>query len=106
MTMTVLLSPDDQFGLTEKPRGAAGPDEPMEFRLKCFGMSPRAFPLKSMTAEIDPSHARPLLSSADCPGKVYKPGPGETLENFAAHLRFTGHIRAVASRLEQESANQ
>lgn len=35
----------------------------------------------------------------DCPGKVYKPGPGETLSNFEIHLKNRGHRAAVAKRL-------
>ncbi|WFD21020.1 SWI/SNF chromatin-remodeling complex subunit [Malassezia caprae] len=35
----------------------------------------------------------------DCPGKVYKPGPGETLANFEIHLKNRGHRAAVARRL-------
>lgn len=35
----------------------------------------------------------------DCPGKVYKPGPGESLANFEIHLKNRGHRAAVAQRL-------
>lgn len=38
----------------------------------------------------------------DCPGKVYKTGPEETLKNFSAHLRFKGHRNAVNARLRAE----
>lgn len=35
----------------------------------------------------------------DCPGKVYKPGPDETLQNFEVHLRNRSHRAKVAERL-------
>lgn len=35
----------------------------------------------------------------DCPGKMYKPGPGETLDNFEIHLRNRNHRTAVSRRL-------
>ncbi|KAF9476043.1 hypothetical protein BDN70DRAFT_812942 [Pholiota conissans] len=34
----------------------------------------------------------------DCPGKLYTPGPGETLSNFHIHLRNRRHRSLVADR--------
>ncbi|KAF8901410.1 hypothetical protein CPB85DRAFT_1227874 [Mucidula mucida] len=39
------------------------------------------------------------IKCLDCPGKLYKPGPGETLSNFEVHLRFNGHRRVVEKRV-------
>ncbi|WFC95866.1 SWI/SNF chromatin-remodeling complex subunit [Malassezia brasiliensis] len=39
------------------------------------------------------------IRCADCPGKVYKPGPGESLINFEIHLKNRSHRAAVARRL-------
>lgn len=39
------------------------------------------------------------IKCLDCPGKLYKPGPDETLNNFEGHLRFTGHTKTVERRL-------
>lgn len=36
----------------------------------------------------------------DCPGKVYKPGPGESLANFEIHLKNRSHRANVARRTE------
>ncbi|KAK9899160.1 SNF5-domain-containing protein [Cystobasidium minutum MCA 4210] len=60
--------PDDRFEIIPKPRST--PEEELEWRLKCL----------------------------DCPGKVYKTGPDQTLDNFSAHLRFKGHRAAVTAR--------
>ncbi|KAH8810545.1 hypothetical protein DL96DRAFT_1627508 [Flagelloscypha sp. PMI_526] len=40
------------------------------------------------------------LKCLDCPGKLYKPGPDETLLNFEVHLRNRYHRRMVNERLE------
>lgn len=37
----------------------------------------------------------------DCPGKLYNPGPGETLTNFEIHLKNRAHRANVATRLEK-----
>lgn len=37
----------------------------------------------------------------DCPGKLYNPGPGETLTNFEVHLKNRAHRANVAARLEK-----
>ncbi|KAI9206641.1 uncharacterized protein BJ171DRAFT_421824 [Polychytrium aggregatum] len=36
----------------------------------------------------------------DCPGKLYSPGPGETLANFEIHLKNRHHRLNVKARLE------
>lgn len=67
--------PYDRFELIHKPRADPNnPNEVIEWRLKCL----------------------------DCPGKVYKTGPLETLDNFASHLKFKGHRNAVKARLAAE----
>lgn len=38
----------------------------------------------------------------DCPGKIYTPGPGETLENFRIHVANRGHRANVNGRLDKE----
>ncbi|KAK0438999.1 hypothetical protein EV421DRAFT_1713899 [Armillaria borealis] len=39
------------------------------------------------------------IRDVDCPGKLYKPGPGETLSNFEVHLRNPVHRRAAERRV-------
>ena len=39
------------------------------------------------------------IKCLDCPGKVYKPGPGESLANFEIHLKNRSHRLAVSRRL-------
>ncbi|WFD44267.1 SWI/SNF chromatin-remodeling complex subunit [Malassezia psittaci] len=39
------------------------------------------------------------IRCADCPGKVYKPGPGESLINFEIHLKNRSHRAAVSRRI-------
>ncbi|KAH7101663.1 SNF5-domain-containing protein [Auriculariales sp. MPI-PUGE-AT-0066] len=39
------------------------------------------------------------LKCSDCPGKLYKPGPDETLNNFEVHLRNRLHRQKVADRV-------
>ncbi|EGO01042.1 hypothetical protein SERLA73DRAFT_179083 [Serpula lacrymans var. lacrymans S7.3] len=39
------------------------------------------------------------LKCLDCPGKLYTPGPGETLSNYEVHLRNRQHRQRVNSRL-------
>lgn len=41
------------------------------------------------------------IKCTDCPGKVYKPGPAESLTNFEIHLKNRSHRAAVARRLEE-----
>ncbi|KAJ3130372.1 SWI/SNF chromatin-remodeling complex subunit [Nowakowskiella sp. JEL0407] len=41
------------------------------------------------------------IKCIDCPGKVYRPGEGETLTNFEVHLKNRLHRLNVATRLEK-----
>lgn len=63
--------PNDLFQVQLRPRLPDAPEPAEEWRIKC----------------------------ADCPGKVYKPGPGESLINFEIHLKNRSHRAAVARRL-------
>ncbi|TFY50844.1 hypothetical protein EVG20_g11296, partial [Dentipellis fragilis] len=42
------------------------------------------------------------IKCLDCPGKLYMPGPGETLNNFDVHLRNRLHRSKVNDRLARE----
>lgn len=46
----------------------------------------------------------PRIRCLDCPGKLYTPGPGTTVENFEVHLRNRQHKERVEARLAKESA--
>lgn len=59
-----------------------------------FEVLPRAQP-----AETPAVTDRWRIRCFDCPGKVYKPGPGESLANFEIHLKNRSHRAAVARRL-------
>jgi SWI/SNF-related matrix-associated actin-dependent regulator of chromatin subfamily B protein 1 len=61
--------PNDRFELTLR-RPVAPATEP-EWRIKCL----------------------------DCPGKLYKPGPGETMSNFEVHLKNRLHRQRVSDRI-------
>ncbi|PVF95056.1 hypothetical protein CPB86DRAFT_817517 [Serendipita vermifera] len=64
--------PESVFDVVPKPRPAgAGPDTPVEWRVRCN----------------------------DCPGKLYNPGAGDTLNNFEIHLRNRQHRLRVGERL-------
>uniref|UniRef100_A0A093V6P0 SWI/SNF chromatin-remodeling complex subunit snf5 n=1 Tax=Talaromyces marneffei PM1 TaxID=1077442 RepID=A0A093V6P0_TALMA len=41
----------------------------------------------------------PRIRCLDCPGKLYTPGPGMTVENFEVHLRNRQHKERVEARL-------
>ncbi|KAF9045337.1 hypothetical protein BJ165DRAFT_1476795 [Panaeolus papilionaceus] len=46
------------------------------------------------------------LKCSDCPGKVYKPGPGETLSNFEVHLKNRSHRQCVDARVDDAAKPQ
>lgn len=41
----------------------------------------------------------PRIRCLDCPGKLYTPGPGTTVDNFEVHLRNRQHKERVEERL-------
>lgn len=41
----------------------------------------------------------PRIRCHDCPGKLYTPGPGMTVENFEVHLKNRQHRDRVGSRV-------
>ncbi|KAI9809412.1 MAG: SWI/SNF chromatin-remodeling complex subunit [Phylliscum demangeonii] len=41
----------------------------------------------------------PRIRCKDCPGRLYTPGPGMTVENFETHLKNQHHRRKVAQRV-------
>ncbi|KAJ7481525.1 hypothetical protein FB451DRAFT_1443853 [Mycena latifolia] len=43
------------------------------------------------------------LKCLDCPGKLYTPGPGETLSNYEVHLRNRLHRQRVNDRMASNS---
>lgn len=61
--------PEDRFEII--PRSKADPTAPTEYRIKCL----------------------------DCPGKLYVPGPGESLQNFDIHVKNRNHRTNVDTRL-------
>jgi SWI/SNF-related matrix-associated actin-dependent regulator of chromatin subfamily B protein 1 len=40
----------------------------------------------------------PRIRCRDCPGKLYTPGPGMTVENFEVHLKNRQHRERVEAR--------
>jgi SWI/SNF-related matrix-associated actin-dependent regulator of chromatin subfamily B protein 1 len=46
----------------------------------------------------------PRIRCHDCPGKLYTPGPGTTVENFEVHLRNRQHKERVEERLRNGHA--
>ncbi|KAJ5102174.1 hypothetical protein NUU61_004396 [Penicillium alfredii] len=43
----------------------------------------------------------PRIRCHDCPGKLYTPGPGMTVDNFEVHLRNRQHKERVEERLQK-----
>jgi len=39
------------------------------------------------------------IKCLDCPGKLYTPGPGETLSNYEVHLKNRQHRQRVNDRV-------
>ncbi|PWY79740.1 SWI-SNF complex subunit [Aspergillus heteromorphus CBS 117.55] len=46
----------------------------------------------------------PRIRCHDCPGKLYTPGPGTTVENFEVHLRNRQHKERVEDRIAKMAA--
>ncbi|KIY49790.1 hypothetical protein FISHEDRAFT_40581 [Fistulina hepatica ATCC 64428] len=44
------------------------------------------------------------IKCLDCPGKLYTPGPGETLTNYEVHLKNRQHRQRVNERLQKQAA--
>ena len=45
----------------------------------------------------------PRIRCHDCPGKLYTPGPGMTVENFEVHLKNRVHREKVDARIVREA---
>lgn len=45
----------------------------------------------------------PRIRCHDCPGKLYTPGPGMTVENFEVHLKNRVHREKVETRQAREA---
>jgi SWI/SNF-related matrix-associated actin-dependent regulator of chromatin subfamily B protein 1 len=43
----------------------------------------------------------PRIRCHDCPGKLYTPGPGMTVDNFEVHLRNRQHKERVEERISK-----
>ncbi|KAB8239183.1 hypothetical protein BDV23DRAFT_80841 [Aspergillus alliaceus] len=57
-------------------------------------------------ANTEPGHKLkyqylPRIRCHDCPGKLYTPGPGTTVDNFEVHLRNRQHKERVEERLSR-----
>ncbi|KAL4916588.1 hypothetical protein BDW62DRAFT_202574 [Aspergillus aurantiobrunneus] len=46
----------------------------------------------------------PRIRCHDCPGKLYTPGPGTTVDNFEVHLRNRQHKERVEERISKPAA--
>ncbi|KAL3473988.1 hypothetical protein BJX99DRAFT_260832 [Aspergillus californicus] len=46
----------------------------------------------------------PRIRCHDCPGKLYTPGPGTTVDNFEVHLRNRQHKERVEERINKGAA--
>ncbi|KAF9254434.1 SNF5-domain-containing protein [Marasmius fiardii PR-910] len=57
--------------------------------------------LRKMAPGLEPEWR---IKCTDCPGKLYKPGPGETLSNFEMHLTNRKHRQRVDDRMKEEEA--
>ncbi|KAG9226723.1 hypothetical protein CCMSSC00406_0008423 [Pleurotus cornucopiae] len=58
--------------------------------------------LRKVTASTTPEWR---IKCLDCPGKLYTPGPGETLSNYEVHLKNRQHRQRVNERLNGSSAS-
>ncbi|KAG7095868.1 hypothetical protein E1B28_006560 [Marasmius oreades] len=55
--------------------------------------------LRKMAPGLEPEWR---IKCTDCPGKLYKPGPGETLSNFEMHLTNRKHRQRVDDRIKED----
>lgn len=46
----------------------------------------------------------PRIRCHDCPGKLYTPGPGTTVDNFEVHLRNRQHKERVEERISKPAS--
>lgn len=94
------------------PQEPAAPQEPPAWLLRCVENSRRQYPNDRFQVhprartpgEPTPDVAEWRIRCLDCPGKVYKPGPGESLTNFEIHLKNKSHRAAVARRLGEAAS--
>ncbi|KAJ7693416.1 hypothetical protein B0H17DRAFT_1279364, partial [Mycena rosella] len=64
-----------------------------------------AFPNDSFEVILRSSNKSPArwyIKCLDCPGKLYSPGPGNTLENYKVHLKNRLHRQRVNDRMESQ----
>lgn len=65
-------------------------------------------PLQIPPGAAPPSNVKwmflPRIRCTDCPGKLYTPGPGESADNFAVHLRNKQHREKVNKRVGKDTA--
>lgn len=65
-----------------------------------FELRPKASSA-ALAASAGPPVPEWRIRCTDCPGKLYTPGPGESLNNFEVHLKNRSHRANVATRLEK-----
>jgi SWI/SNF-related matrix-associated actin-dependent regulator of chromatin subfamily B protein 1 len=65
--------------------------------------APSGTDANGQTAPAIPPHIKfvylPRIRCHDCPGKLYTPGPGMTVENFEVHLKNRLHREKVDGRV-------
>ncbi|TGZ79987.1 SNF5-domain-containing protein [Ascodesmis nigricans] len=88
---------------------ASYPDDKFEGTMRLTATDPATGQVVPQNAVNDGNRERlrfrwcPRIRCSDCPGKLYTPGPGETVENFVLHLKNRGHREKVAQRKAREA---
>lgn len=84
-------------GAPAPPAAAAAPPEPPKWLWNATQVMRTRYPDDIfLLKRINGSEWR--IKCSDCPGKLYTPGPGETLSNYEVHLKNRQHRQRVNDR--------
>jgi len=84
--------PGDNFGVIQRPpQAGAVPGAPPEWRIKCYDCPGMVCLNIVLIASVTYRVSLPL--------QLYRPGPGQTLENLVVHLRHRYHRNNVSKRV-------
>nr|BAM72038.1 Snf5 [Coprinopsis cinerea] len=74
---------------------------PPEWLTKCMHAMQNKYPNDKFDVILRKTSTNPewRIKCLDCPGKLYTPGPGETLNNYEVHLKNRLHRQRVNERL-------
>ncbi|KDQ13787.1 hypothetical protein BOTBODRAFT_175218 [Botryobasidium botryosum FD-172 SS1] len=94
-------------GVHESTNGPSYPPDVPNWIPTCLEALKAEFPYDEIS--VVPRLGTPLewrLTCADCPGKLYLPGPNESLENFQVHLKNRVHRQNVSRRVQNQRSSE